>query len=149
MRSQIRKITSHSNHGKVVQRYIELSKKIESHNFLDRLSLLSSLIVQPVGHLVFWVTFLFFPAIHVYFGGDLNSSMFRKIFYIISTLQVLWACYCSWNEVIEHQNLSTTLMIWKLLTIRLGVPMITIKSKDKNHQLYTWSAGAHFLSTVF
>jgi hypothetical protein len=138
-------MTEHSNHGSVVWRYSELNKKYNSPHFLDRLTAISTLIVQPIGHIFFWITFFGFPSIYVYFGGELHPPWYRILLYIVSSLQIIWSCYGAWIEVIEYHQLSTTLMIWKLLTLRLRVPTITIHSKDTEHQLFKWSAGASFL----
>lgn len=138
-------MTDHENHGKLVWRYVELNKKYDSPNFLDRLSTVSNLIVQPIGHVIFWTLFFGFPSLYTYFGGELNPSLFQFVFYIISSLQVFWTCLSEWTEVLEYHQLITTLMIWKLLTLRLRVPTITVHSTDKNHQLFKWAAGASFL----
>lgn len=138
-------MTEHYNHGSVIWKYSELKKKYDSPHFLDRLGVISNLIVQPIGHIIFWVTFLGFPSIYAYFGGELGLSWFKLLLYIVSSLQVLWSCYEGWNETVEYHQLSTTIMIWKLLTLRLRVPTITIHSTNNEHQLFKWSAGALFL----
>lgn len=138
-------MTEHENHGRVVWRYTELNKKYNSPNFLDRMSIVSNLVIQPIGHVIFWITFFGFPSVYTYFGGELNLPWYRLLFYILSSLQIIWSCYGGWNEVIEYHQLSTTLMIWKLLTLCLRVPTITIYSKNTEHQLFKWSAGASFL----
>lgn len=139
---QIKKLTEHENHGRVIWRYCELNKKYNSPNFLDRLSVISNLFVQPIGHLIFWITFIGFPNVYTYFGGELNLSWFKLFFYVFSSIQIIWSCVTGWADVIEYCQLSTTIMIWKLLTLRLRVPTITVKSTDANHQLFKWSAGA-------
>jgi hypothetical protein len=144
-REEIRKMTESKNHGKVIQRYIELSKKINSPYFLERLSHTLTLIVQPILHFIFWTCFCFFPEVYTYLGGNLNVSFLQFSFYIFSSLRVLWECIHGWLEVIEYHGLAMTIMIWKLLTIRLNVPIISVSSKDKNHQLFKWAAGASLL----
>jgi len=142
---EIRKMTESENHGKVIQRHIELSKKIDSIYFFERLTHILTLFVQPILHFVFWTCFYFFPEIYTYWGGDVNVSFLRFSFYIFSSLRVLLECINGWLEVVEYYNLSMTIMIWKLLTIRLNAPVISVSSKDKNHQLFKWAAGASFL----
>lgn len=144
-KQEIKRITEHENHGNVVWRYAELNKKYDSPHFIERMSIVSNLIVQPIGHVFFWITFFGFPYIYAYFGGDIHLSWLNIFFYVVSSLHVLWTCYNSWTEVIEYHQLSTTLMVWKLLTLCLRVPTITIHSKDKMHQLFKWSAGASIL----
>jgi hypothetical protein len=142
---EIRKMTESDNHGKVVQRYIQLSKQFNSPHFLDRLSHVSTLVVQPIGHVVFWICFYFFPDLYTYFGGDIHVSFLRFSFYLLSSIQVVWGCLSGWMEVLEYYGLATKIMIWKLLTIRLNAPRITISSQDQNHDLFKWAAGALFL----
>lgn len=142
----LRKMIEDTNHGKAVHRYIELSKKLESPHFLDRLSVTSALWVQPIGHVIFWILFLFFPDIYTYLGGQKDPSMLTVGMYIVSGLRVIWTCLVTWCECLELSSLSMKIMIWKLMTIRMNVsPKIEIRSKDPYHQLYRWSSGASLL----
>jgi hypothetical protein len=144
-KKMIKRMTRHENHGKAVWRYIELQKKYDSPNFLDRLTTISTLIVQPFGHVLFWIMFFGFPSLYTYFGGELKLSWFQIVFYVVSSLHVFWECLSEWMCVLEYHQLSTTLMIWKLLTVCLRLPTIAIHSKDKNHQLFKWAAGMSLL----
>jgi hypothetical protein len=138
----------HSNPGKIVWKYIELDKKIQPDGFLDRVSFYSTLVVQPAGHVLFWVCFLFFPTLYTYFGGDVNQPWYTMLFYIVSSLQVFYGSIVSWSEVVEHYNLGTTLMVWKILSHGLGLPLLEINSKNRNHQLFRYAAGARFLQSI-
>jgi hypothetical protein len=142
---QIKRMTEHENHGKVVWRHHELHKKYACGNLLQKIQLVVQLILQPLGHLLFWIVFIGFPNVYTYFGGTLHVQMSTLLMYVVSSLQVAWGCFTGWKEVAEYQQLSTTLMIWKLLTLRLQVPTITIHSSETQHQNFKWSAGASLL----
>jgi hypothetical protein len=124
-REMIRKLTDHENHGKVVDRYIEIEKKTTS--VMDRLGWILRLIVQPIYQII---------SILLYGSGT---------FKLLSLGQTMYSCITGWIEMIEFYNLGTTLMVWKILTHGLRVPLISVRSSDERHLLYKYAAGALFL----
>ena len=64
------------------------------------------------------------------------------------TLQVLVAAIQRWSEVVEHYNLGTTILVWKILTHAFGVPLLDIQSGDPGHQYFKYAAGASLLQDV-
>jgi hypothetical protein len=121
----IRSLTEHENHGKVVWRYLELEKKTTS--VIDKVGLVLRLIVQPI-----------YQIISTLFYG---SGTFK----LVSLFQTLYSCITGWIEMIEFYNLGTTLMVWKILTHGLRVPLISVQSADQKHMLFKYAAGASFL----
>lgn len=138
-------MTEHENHGKVIWRFIELDKKYNSLHFLGRLQMMFNLCIQPLVHVVFWVAFTGFPTLYAYFGGNLHPGWIQMCLYTLSSLQVFWSSCVDWLEMFEYQQLSTTISIWKLLTLYFKAPVIAIQSRNPGHQLFKWAAGASFL----
>uniref|UniRef100_A0A6C0B6Z9 Uncharacterized protein n=1 Tax=viral metagenome TaxID=1070528 RepID=A0A6C0B6Z9_9ZZZZ len=136
------------DHAAVVWKYIALDKKVNPAPFMEHMSLYSNLFIQPVGHVLFWGCYFFFPVLFEYFGGKVDMSTFSILFYAASSLQVLWSAFSSWSEVIEHYHLGTTLYTWKILTHGLGLPLITINSADRNHQYFKYAAAISLLQNL-
>ena len=143
----LRKMIDH-DHAAVVWKYIELDKKVNPAPFMEHMSLYSNLFIQPVGHVLFWGCYFFFPVLFEYFGGKVDMSTFSILFYAASSLQVLWSAFSCWSEVIEHYHLGTTLYTWKILTHGLGLPLITINSADRNHQYFKYAAAISLLQNL-
>ena len=68
--------------------------------------------------------------------------------YIASSIQVLVGAIQRWSEVIEHYNLGTTILVWKILTHAYGVPLLDIRSSDPGHQYFKYAAGASLLQDL-
>ena len=136
------------DHAAVVWKYIELDKKVNPVPFMEHMSLYSSLFIQPVGHVLFWSCYFFFPVLFEYFGGKVDMTTFSILFYTASSLQVLWSAFSCWSEVIEHYHLGTTLYTWKILTHGLGLPLIKINSADRNHQYFKYAAAISLLQNL-
>lgn len=145
--SPLRKMIDH-DHAAVVWKYIDLDKKVNPVPFMEHMSLYSSLFIQPVGHVLFWGCYFFFPVLFEYFGGKVDMSSFSILFYAASSLQVLWSAFSCWSEVVEHYHLGTTLYTWKILTHGLGLPLITINSADRNHQYFKYAAAISLLQNL-
>ena len=136
------------DHAAVVWKYIDLDKKVNPPAFMEHMSLYSNLFIQPVGHVLFWGCYFFFPVLFEYFGGKVDMTTFSILFYALSSLQVLWSAFSCWSEVIEHYHLGTTLYTWKILTHGLGLPLITINSADRNHQYFKYAAAISLLQNL-
>jgi hypothetical protein len=136
------------DHAAVVWKYIELDKKVNPVPFMEHMSLYSSLFIQPVGHVLFWSCYFFFPVLFQYFGGKVDMTTFSILFYTASSLQVLWSAFSCWSEVVEHYHLGTTLYTWKILTHGLGLPLIKINSADRNHQYFKYAAAISLLQNL-
>ena len=145
--SPLRKMIDH-DHAAVVWKYIDLDKKVNPPAFMEHMSLYSNLFIQPVGHVLFWGCYFFFPVLFEYFGGKVDMTTFSILFYALSSLQVLWSAFSCWSEVIEHYHLGTTLYTWKILTHGLGLPLITINSADRNHQYFKYAAAISLLQNL-
>lgn len=143
----LRKMIDH-DHAAVVWKYIELDKKVNPVQFMEHMSLYSSLFIQPVGHVLFWGCYFFFPILFEYFGGKVDMTTFSILFYAASSLQVLWSAFSCWSEVVEHYHLGTTLYTWKILTHGLGLPLIKINSADRNHQYFKYAAAISLLQNL-
>jgi hypothetical protein len=143
----LRKMIDH-DHAAVVWKYIELDKKVNPVPFMEHMSLYSSLFIQPVGHVLFWSCYFFFPVLFQYFGGKVDMTTFSILFYTASSLQVLWSAFSCWSEVVEHYHLGTTLYTWKILTHGLGLPLIKINSADRNHQYFKYAAAISLLQNL-
>ena len=144
----LRKMIDHPNHAEVVWKYMEIDKRIRPVNFMDHLTVYANLFIQPIGHVLFWGCYFFFPALFVYFGGTLETTTLSIVFYAISSLQVLWNTFTSWSDVVEHYHLGTTLLTWKILTHALGLPLIKINSADPNHQYFKYAAAISLLQNL-
>lgn len=132
----------------VVWKYIALDKKVNPPQFLEYLGVYANLLIQPVGHVLFWGCYFFFPAMFVYLGGTLETTTFSIMMYVISSLNVLWNAFKSWSDVVDHYNLGTTLFTWKILAHGMRLPLITIKSADPNHQYFKYAAAISLLQNL-
>jgi len=146
--SPLRRMIEHSNHGSVVWKYLELEKTLWSSNFLEYAMTYATILIQPVGHVLFWVCYLGFPTLYTYFGGTHDMSFTTLAWYIASSLQVLVSAIQRWSEVVEHYNLGTTILVWKILTHAYGVPLLDIQSSDLGHQYFKYAAGASLLQDL-
>lgn len=144
----LRKMIDHPNPADIVWKYISLDKKVNPTPFIDYMTLYSNLFVQPIGHVLFWGCYFFFPVLFVYFGGTLEMTTFSILLYIVSSLQVLWNAFSCWSDVVDHYNLGTTLYTWKILAHGLGLPLIKINSADRNHQYFKYAAAISLLQNL-
>lgn len=135
----------HPNHGSVIWKYLELEKKLWSPHFLEYAMTYATILIQPIGHVLFWVCYLGFPTLYTYFGGTHDMTWQTLAWYGISSLQVLISAIQRWSEVIEHYHLGTTIFVWKILTHAFGVPLLDIQSSDRGHQYFKYAAGASLL----
>lgn len=139
---------NHPNHADIVWEYIALDKRVNPIQFMDHVSQYANLFVQPIGHVLFWGCYFFFPALFLSLGGTLETTWFSILLYVVSSLQVLWNAFTSWSDIVEHYNLGTTLYIWKILTHGLGLPLIKINSADPNHQYFKYAAAISMLQNL-
>lgn len=124
---------------KEVWRYLELEEKLDSPDFLSRLSLVADLVLQPLGHVLFWVCFMAFPALLTRFGYSETPTKLRFGMYIVSSLQVFARCIKSWSEMIEFYNLGTLFLVTHIRHCRTPF-QYTIKSGRPSHQLFRYAA---------
>jgi hypothetical protein len=144
----LRKLIDYDDHSKIVWRFIELEKKINPPQFLERLTLASNLFVQPIGHILFWGCYLFLPAMFVYFGGKVEMTTLSILMYAISTIQVVYSTFTNWSDIVEHYNLGTILYTWKILTHGMGLPLIKIHSDEPSHQYFKYAAAISLLQNL-
>jgi len=136
------------DHSAVVWKYIELDKKVNPAPFMEHMSLYSNLFIQPVGHVLFWGCYFFFPVLFEYFGGKVDMSTFSILFYAASSPQDICSALSCRSKMVEHHHLGTTHYARKILTHGLGLPLITINSADRNHQYFKYAAAISLLQNL-
>lgn len=146
--SPLRRMIEHPNHGSVVWKYLELEKTLWSPNFLEYAMTYATILIQPIGHVLFWVCYLGFPTLYTYFGGIHDMTFTTLAWYIASSIQVLVSAIQRWSEVVEHYNLGTTILVWKILTHAYGIPLLDIRSRNSGHQYFKYAAGASLLQDL-
>ena len=144
----IDKVVNHPNHGSVVWKYIDLDNRVQPKNIVEQLGLHASLWLQPILHFFFWFTWLLVPSWYIYFGGTYDISLFSLVMYVVNTLNVIVSSVRRWFEVMEHYNLGTTIMGWRIVTNAMGTNY-AIRSKDPRHRLFRYAAGARLLAENF
>ena len=122
-----------------VWRYLELEKMLDSPDFLSRLKVFGDLIFQPLSHLVFWVCLFTFPTVLVRFGYAEKPTKMKMIFYVISSLQVLYNMAIGWSKMIEYYDLGTHFLIEHIKHSRNPI-YYKINSAHPSHQLFRLSA---------
>jgi hypothetical protein len=122
----------------LVWEYIRLDNKLAPANFIERLSLYSALVVHPLWNILYWFTWLFFPGIFVYLGGSYEIDSVKFMFILLNAGHVVYSAFTKWSEVLQHYNLGTTLLGWRLRTLR--IPKIHIRSNDVRHQYFKYAA---------
>ena len=124
-----------------VWRYLELEKMLDSPDFLSRLKVFGDLVFQPLSHLIFWVCLFTFPAVLVRFGYAEKPTKMKMIFYVISSLQVLYNMGIGWSKMIEYYDLGTHFLVEHINQARNPI-YYKINSKHPSHQLFRLSAAA-------
>lgn len=138
-------VVNHTNHGSVVWKYIDLDNRVQPKNILEYAGFHAALWVQPFLHFLFWITWLLVPHWYIYFGGSYEISTFSFVLYIVNTLNVIVSSIRRWFEVVEHYNLGTTIMGWRIVTNTIGTEY-AIRSRDPRHRLFRYAAGARLLT---
>lgn len=119
----------------LIWEYIRLDNTLSPSNFLERVSLYSSLYVQPVWSVLYWISWLLVPSLFVYLGGSYGEQdMIKTAMTIANTLHVGYSAFHRWKDMLRHYELGTTIMGWKLQTLRS--PKIRIQSADPRHQFF-------------
>ena len=116
--------------------YIELDNKLSPSNIFERVSLYSTLFIQPVWNILYWITWLLVPSLFQYLGGSYDADIFRSAMAILNTVHVAYSSFCKWGDVLRHYTLGTLILGWKLRT--LNVPKIRIQSSDPRHQYFKY-----------
>ena len=124
--------------AKIIWEFIELDNKLSPSNFLERVSLYSSLYIQPIWSMLYWITWLLVPSLFEYLGGSYDMDVLRMGMMIANTLSTAYSSYTRWSEWVQHYTLGTTLLGWRLQTLR--VPKIHIRSRDPRHQFFKYAA---------
>jgi hypothetical protein len=122
-----------------VWRYIELEKKWNTPNFLSRLQIWAELIIQPLGHILFWICLFAAPSLLTYFGFVDTPTNLKMAMYGFNTIQVLIAMFKGWINVIEYYHLGTLFLCERIKHSRSKINYI-IKSSDPSHQLFRYAA---------
>ena len=122
-----------------IWRYLELEKKLDSSSFFSRLMLIAELIVHPIGHVLFWVSFLWFPGVLSYFGYAEEPSFLKIALYIFSSGQAILAMARGWSKMIEFYHLGTLFLVTHIKHCRTPNPFV-IRSSTKSHQLFRYSS---------
>ena len=138
-------VIHHPNHGSVVWKFIDLDNKVQPKNLLEHAGFHAALWFQPLLHFLFWITWLLLPDVYAYFGGSYDISTFSFVLYIVNTLNVIVASVRRWCEVVEHYNLGTTIMGWRIVANATGTEY-AIRSRDPRHRLFRYAAGARLLT---
>ncbi len=132
---------------KDVQRYLELEKKVNSPHFLSRLQWIATLVIQPLGHLLFWICLVAFPNVLAYFGYAEQPSTLKMIMYVLSSFHTLYRCITSWIDVVEFYQLGTLFILAHIKYARSGF-QYHIRSSTPSHTLYRYAAAAALSSTA-
>jgi len=127
-----------TSESKIIWDYIELDNKLSPSNFLERVSLYSTLFVQPVWNILYWITWLLVPSLFEYLGGNYNADIFRTAMTILNTVHVAYSSTLKWGDVLRHYNLGTVILGWRLRTLK--IPKIHVKSSDPRHQYFKYAA---------
>jgi hypothetical protein len=122
-----------------IWRYLELEKKLEPSSFFSRLMLLGELVVHPIGHVLFWISFLWFPSILLYFGYAEEPTYMKIGLYIFGTVQAVIAMVRGWADMFEYYNIGTLLLVTHIKQCRTPNPFV-VKSSTKSHQLFRYSS---------
>jgi len=122
-----------------VWRYLELEKMLDSPDFLSRLKVFGDLAFQPFSHLIFWVCLFTFPSILVRFGYSEKPTKIKLIFYVVSSLQVLYNMFVGWSKMIEYYDLGTHFLVEHIKNARNPI-YYKINSEHPSHQLFRLSA---------
>jgi hypothetical protein len=122
-----------------VWRYLELEKKLDDPSFFSRLMLVAELVFHPIGHVLFWVSFFFFPNILTYFGYIEQPSILKIGLYIFSTCQAMLAMVNGWSNMIEFYHLGTLFYVTHIKYCRTPNPFV-VRSSTKSHQLFRYSS---------
>lgn len=145
LKNNMDSVIHHPNHGSVVWKFIDLDNKVQPKNLLEHAGFQAALWFQPVLHFLFWITWLLLPDVYAYFGGSYDISTFSFILYIVNTLNVIVGSVRRWFEVVEHYNLGTTIMGWRIVTNATMRTDYAIRSRDPRHRLFRYAAGARLL----
>jgi hypothetical protein len=124
---------------KDVWRYIELETKLNDPSFVSRLMLLGQLVMQPLGHIIFWISFFWFPSVLVYFGYQEVPSFSKLAFYIFGSIQTCYAMFEGWSNMVEFYNLGTLFLVAHIKLCRLPNPFI-VRSSNRAHQLFRYAS---------
>jgi hypothetical protein len=126
--------------SKVIWDYINLDNKLSPSNVLERVSLYSTLFVQPIWNILYWITWLLVPWLFEYMGGSYDTDLLRSAMTLANTAHVAYSSVMKWGDVLRHYNLGTTILGWRLQTLR--VPKIHVRSRDPRHQYFKYLAAA-------
>jgi hypothetical protein len=132
---------------KNVHRYLELENRLDKPDFFSRLKIVGDLIIQPIGHLLFWIGMFLFPSILVHFGYAEKPTAFKILFYIVSSAQVVWHCFDGWSKMVEYYNLGTLFMVQHIKYARTHFPF-TVNSSKPSHNLFRYAAMDLLLKNV-
>ena len=132
---------------KDVYRYLELEKKVDKPDFFSRALLVGECVLQPLGHILFWMGICGFPEILAYFGSTEEPSIAKLCFYAFNTVQVLIQMFTSWSNMIEFYHLGTLFLITHIKLCRTPNPFV-INSSTPSHKLFRYSSLLEHLSNV-
>jgi hypothetical protein len=132
---------------KDVHRYLELEKIVDKPDFFSRALLVGECLLQPLGHILFWLGTFYFPEILAYFGSTEEPSMLKLCFYAFNTVQVFIQMITSWSNMIEFYHLGTLFLVTHIKLCRTPNPFI-IKSSTPSHQLFKYSSLLEHLGNV-
>jgi hypothetical protein len=116
--------------------YIALDTKLYPTNFFGRVSLYSTLFIQPIWNILYWITWLLVPSLFQYLGGNYDADIFRTAMTILNTVHVAYSSISKWSDVVRHYNLGTVIYGMKLRTLKM--PKIQIRSADPRHQYFKY-----------
>jgi hypothetical protein len=73
-------------------------------------------------------------------GGSYDTDLLRSAMTLANTAHVAYSSVMKWGDVLRHYNLGTTILGWRLQTLR--VPKIHVRSRDPRHQYFKYLAAA-------
>lgn len=122
-----------------VWKYIELEKRWNSSDFLSRLQVWSELIIQPIGHILFWICLIAAPSLLSYFGYTEEPTNLKMAMYAFNTFQTLIAMFKGWSNVIEYYHLGTLFLCERIKYAKSNFKYV-INSSNQSHQLFRYAA---------
>lgn len=122
-----------------IWRYIELEKKLDSSDFLSRLKVFAELIIQPLGHILFWIFLCTAPFFLTYFGFTEEITTLKMCMYAFNTFQVFISMFKGWSNVLEYYHLGTFFLCERIKHSKSKFNYI-INSSTPSHQLFKYVA---------
>jgi hypothetical protein len=124
---------------KQVWRYLELEEALNPPDVVSRVKLLIDLVLQPAGHVLFWMCFLAFPSLLRMLGYTESPTKWKLLWYLMGTARVVWVWFTGWRDMIEYYHLGTLFLVTHIRYARTPF-QYEIQSDRPSHQLFKYAA---------